>query len=43
MIIAGRATPSFIVSNELPLDRAPEAYENFDKRVEGYTNVILHP
>jgi glutathione-independent formaldehyde dehydrogenase len=43
MIIAGRATPSFIVSHEMPLDSAPEAYEKFDKRVEGYTKVILHP
>ena len=43
MIIAGRATPSFVVSHELPLDKAPEAYEKFDKRVEGYTKVVLHP
>ncbi|MGZ3678438.1 MAG: glutathione-independent formaldehyde dehydrogenase [Ktedonobacterales bacterium] len=43
MIIAGRATPSFVVSNEVPLDQAPEAYEKFDKRIEGYTKVILHP
>ncbi|MGZ3676268.1 MAG: aldehyde dehydrogenase, partial [Ktedonobacterales bacterium] len=43
MIIAGRATPSFVVSNEVPLDQAPQAYEKFDKRIEGYTKVILHP
>jgi glutathione-independent formaldehyde dehydrogenase len=43
LIIAGRATPSFVVSHELPLDAAPEAYEKFDKRVEGYTKVVLHP
>jgi len=43
LIIAGRATPSFIVSHEVPLDEAPGAYEKFDKRVEGYTKVILHP
>lgn len=43
MIIAGRARPSFIVSHELPLDEAPMAYEKFDKRVEGYTKVVLHP
>lgn len=43
MIIAGRATPSFVVSHELPLDQAPIAYEKFDKRVEGYTKVVLHP
>jgi glutathione-independent formaldehyde dehydrogenase len=43
LIIAGRATPSFVVSHELPLDQAPVAYEKFDKRVEGYTKVVLHP
>ena len=43
LIIEGRATPSFVVSHELPLDQAPEAYEKFDKRVEGYTKVVLHP
>jgi glutathione-independent formaldehyde dehydrogenase len=43
MIIAGRATPSFVVSNEVPLDQAPQAYDKFDKRIEGYTKVILHP
>ena len=43
MIIAGRAKPSFIVSNEVSLDQAPMAYEKFDKRVEGYTKVILKP
>jgi glutathione-independent formaldehyde dehydrogenase len=43
LIITGRATPSFVVSHELPLDQAPTAYEKFDKRVEGYTKVLLHP
>jgi glutathione-independent formaldehyde dehydrogenase len=43
MIIEGRATPSFVVSHEVPLDQAPEAYQKFDKRIEGYTKVILHP
>ncbi|MFC5232906.1 glutathione-independent formaldehyde dehydrogenase [Pseudonocardia zijingensis] len=43
LIIEGRATPSFVVSHELPLDQAPAAYEKFDKRVEGYTKVVLHP
>jgi glutathione-independent formaldehyde dehydrogenase len=43
LIIEGRARPSFVVSHELPLEQAPEAYEKFDKRVEGYTKVILHP
>ncbi|WP_432092754.1 glutathione-independent formaldehyde dehydrogenase [Streptomyces sp. bgisy100] len=43
MIIEGRARPSFVVSHELPLGQAPSAYDKFDKRVEGYTKVVLHP
>jgi glutathione-independent formaldehyde dehydrogenase len=43
LIIEGRAKPSFVVSHELPLDEAPMAYEKFDKRIEGYTKVVLHP
>jgi len=43
LIIAGRAKPSFVVSHEFPLDKGPMAYEKFDKRIEGYTKVVLHP
>jgi glutathione-independent formaldehyde dehydrogenase len=43
MIVAGRATPALLVSHELPLDQAPEAYEKFDRREDGYTKVLLHP
>jgi glutathione-independent formaldehyde dehydrogenase len=43
LIAAGKAEPSFIVSHELPLDRAPEAYEHFDRRDDGWTKVVLHP
>jgi glutathione-independent formaldehyde dehydrogenase len=43
MITEGRATPGFVVSHELPLDEAPGAYEKFDRRVDGYTKVILKP
>jgi glutathione-independent formaldehyde dehydrogenase len=43
LIVAGRAKPSFVVSHELPLIEAPAAYEKFDKRIEGYTKVVLHP
>lgn len=42
-IIAGRATPSFVVSHELPLADAPDAYRRFDNREEGYTKVLLQP
>ncbi len=43
LIIAGRATPSFIVSHEVGLDEAPDAYDKFDRRVAGYTKVLLKP
>jgi len=43
LIITGRATPSFIVSHEIGLDEAPEAYDKFDRRVDGYTKVLLKP
>jgi glutathione-independent formaldehyde dehydrogenase len=43
LIIAGRATPSFIVSHELDLAEAPRGYEQFDARAEGWTKVLLHP
>lgn len=37
------ATPSFIVSHEIDLEHAPEGYERFDKRLDGYSKVVLHP
>lgn len=43
LIVSGRAKPSFVVSHEVGIDDAPMAYEKFDKRVEGYTKVLLHP
>jgi glutathione-independent formaldehyde dehydrogenase len=43
LIIAGRATPSLLVSHEAALSDAPQAYEKFDKREDGYTKVLLHP
>jgi len=43
LIEAGRAKPSMIVSHELSLEQAPEAYEKFDKRARGWTKVILKP
>ena len=32
-----------IISHELPLDQAPEAYRNFDNWDDGWTKVVLHP
>lgn len=43
LIIHGRATPSFIVSHEVPLTQAPEAYAKFDAREDGWTKVLLKP
>lgn len=43
LIEVGKAKPSWIVSHELPLDQAPEAYKNFDERKDGWTKVVLKP
>jgi len=43
LIIRGRAIPSLIVSHEVPLEQAPEAYAHFDRRDDGWTKVLLHP
>jgi glutathione-independent formaldehyde dehydrogenase len=43
LIIRGLATPSKIVSHELSLDEAVDAYAKFDARADGWTKVILHP
>jgi threonine dehydrogenase-like Zn-dependent dehydrogenase len=43
LIHAGRAKPSWVVSHELTLEEAPNAYKHFDSRENGWTKVILHP
>ena len=43
MIIAGKAKPGFVVSHTVSLDDATDAYVKFDKRIDGYTKVILTP
>ena len=43
LIVAGKATPGILVSHDVALEDAPEAYEKFDKRLDGYTKVLLHP
>ena len=43
MIISGKAEPSFVVSHEIEIDGAPEAYQKFDQRIDGYTKVLIHP
>jgi glutathione-independent formaldehyde dehydrogenase len=41
LIVNGRAKPSKIVSHHIRIDEAPDAYAKFDKRIEGYTNVLI--
>jgi threonine dehydrogenase-like Zn-dependent dehydrogenase len=43
MITSGKAKPSFVVSHEIEIDNAPEAYQKFDQRIDGYTKVLIHP
>ena len=43
LIHEGKATPSFIISHELPLEEAPGAYQHFDARDKGWTKVVLKP
>jgi Zinc-binding dehydrogenase len=43
LIAAGKAKPSFLVSHELPLAEAPDAYRHFDAREDGWTKVVLKP
>jgi glutathione-independent formaldehyde dehydrogenase len=43
LIAAGKAKPSFLVSHELPLIQAPDAYRHFDAREDGWTKVVLKP
>ncbi|KAF7185164.1 putative zinc-type alcohol dehydrogenase-like protein YycR [Pseudocercospora fuligena] len=43
LIISGRAKPSFVVTHELGLEDAPMAYDKFDKRIDGFSKVLLHP
>ena len=43
LIHHGKANPSIIISHELPLKDAPDAYKHFDARDNGWTKVILKP
>jgi threonine dehydrogenase-like Zn-dependent dehydrogenase len=38
-----RAKPSMLVSHNLGLDDAPDAYRHFDDRDKGWTKVVLNP
>jgi len=41
LIIQGRAKPSQMVSHHIRIDKAPDAYERFDHREDGYTKVLI--
>ncbi|WP_234974366.1 glutathione-independent formaldehyde dehydrogenase [Williamsia sterculiae] len=43
LIHRGKATPSRLVSHNLGLADAPEAYQHFDARDTGWTKVVLNP
>jgi threonine dehydrogenase-like Zn-dependent dehydrogenase len=43
LIEKDKVKPSWIVSHELPLEQAPQAYENFDQRKKGWTKIVLKP
>ena len=43
LIAVGKATPSFLVTHELPLQAAPAAYRHFDARESGWVKVLLKP
>jgi threonine dehydrogenase-like Zn-dependent dehydrogenase len=41
LIVNGKAKPSQIVSHHIDIQDAPDAYEKFDKRIDGYTKVLI--
>lgn len=43
LIQVGKAKPSFIISHRLSLGQAPEGYQHFDARDQGWTKVVLKP
>jgi threonine dehydrogenase-like Zn-dependent dehydrogenase len=42
-IAAGEIDPSFVISHQLPLDQAPEAYRMFREKQDRCTKVVLKP
>lgn len=41
LIVNGRAKPSKIVSHHISIEDVPTAYDKFDKRIDGYTKVLI--
>ena len=40
---AGELVPSMVITHELPLDKAPEAYDMFNNKKDGCIKVVLKP
>ena len=43
LIDNGKIDPSFVITHELPLSSAPEAYETFKQKEDGCIKVVLKP
>ena len=43
LVHQGKAKPSLLVSHNLGLNEAPDAYKHFDARESGWTKVVLNP
>jgi glutathione-independent formaldehyde dehydrogenase len=41
LILQGRANPARIVSHHISIDQAPDAYDKFDRRADGYTKILI--
>jgi glutathione-independent formaldehyde dehydrogenase len=42
-VIGGRAHPGAIVTHHIPIEKAPEMYERFDRREEGVIKAVINP
>lgn len=42
-IESGKLDPTIVITHELPLDAAPEAYKTFNEKTDGCVKVILKP
>jgi threonine dehydrogenase-like Zn-dependent dehydrogenase len=43
MVMDGKIDPSFVITHEVPLDRAPEMYKAFRDKQDGCIKVLLKP
>lgn len=41
MILAGQAKPGFVISHHISIDEAPQFYEKFDTKQEGYIKGVI--